>query len=248
MNSPKPEKVVIEVDKTPQSPPTSGKRSPNLAVQEDKTLASSPPATKRPASTTPSPFLRPRRRSNTGASGTATAFPIDLVVLSYANDGSAVSTHFEPRHPCFLFGLDQKGSKSVPSALFNLKETLPQYLAAQVAINPNGPHTMDQLAPRRQLADRFCTATTHPHKKRDVMITNTTYPHSTIMLLCPTFHSFHRNFAKPPAFRGRRLPALVGLPHTSPMEGRPLQWGRGIVSHPCCRVAAHSTFSGMEKA
>ena len=148
MNSPKPEKVVIEVDKTPQSPPTSGKRSPNLAVQDDKALASSPPATKRPASTTPSPFLRPRRRSNTGASGTATAFPIDLVVLSYANDGSAVSTHFEPRHPCFLFGLDQKGSKSVPSALFNLKETLPQYLAAQVAINPNGPHSMDQLAPR----------------------------------------------------------------------------------------------------
>ena len=79
------------------------------------------------------------------------------------------------------------------------------------------------------------------------MITSTTYLQSTLMLLCPTFHSFHHNFAIPPASQGRRLPALVGLPHTSPVAGRPLQWRRGIVSHPCCRVAAHSTLSGMEK-
>ena len=54
MNSPKPVQVVIDEDKTPQSPTTSAKRSPNTTVPEDKTLASSPTATKRPASTAPS--------------------------------------------------------------------------------------------------------------------------------------------------------------------------------------------------
>ena len=37
MNSPKPVQVVIDEDKTPQSPSTSAKRSPNTTVPEDKT-------------------------------------------------------------------------------------------------------------------------------------------------------------------------------------------------------------------
>ena len=100
----------------------------------------------------PSRFARKRQRKSLGSEVQSGTQPVQVVCLKYAENGGAVSTHFDVGECCFVLLLEHKGSKVNPSAFFEFKSELTKWVAAQACKVPNGPQSVSDLEPQYQVA------------------------------------------------------------------------------------------------
>ena len=116
------------------------------------------------------------RRSRTGQSSAAGAsagsFDLDVAILEYARNGSQIHTEFEDAQPAYLVFVQQQGSATTPSATFQLRENLGNYLRATAAAatdeekaTGNVPCSLTDLAPllqSSQFSSCLCSAIQNP--------------------------------------------------------------------------------------
>ena len=177
---PKPSAPVSPGTALPAPAVASPKTSPPPAPEMPAVPSQSVPASPVPAPAVASPKKSPRafivRRSRTGqsfaAGSSAGPFDLDGAILDYARNGSQIHTDSEDAQPAYLVFVQQQGSATTPSATFQLRENLGNYLRATAAAptdeekaTGNVPRSLTDLAPllqSSQFSSCLCSAIQNP--------------------------------------------------------------------------------------